>query len=184
MALRALAEEKELSMTNYLVFGEWRGSDPSRTQSEKYATGPDVRSCVQICPWNTAWVDEDLLPYGRLYCREIDRALARGYNPELKLEVRRTLSNEGEPCQFIFHKADPEEAERASVEVRDRAVMPWAYHCGHLYATFRQALIEDFDQLGEDAVDEAMLEFENRFGEQATRIVRSYQDVDFDHLPG
>jgi hypothetical protein len=125
-----------------------------------------------------------LLPYGRLYCREIDHALARGYNPELELEVRRTLSNDGEPCEFIFHQADLEEAERASADVGDRAVMSWAYHCGHLYATFRRILIEDFAHLGEDAVEEAMLEFKSRFGEQAARILHSYQDVDFNHLPG
>jgi hypothetical protein len=184
MALRARANGRELSMTNFLVFGEWRGSEQSGAESEKSAVGADVLSCVRICPWNTAWVDEELLPYGRLYCREIDHALVRGYNPELELDVRQTLSNDGEPCEFIFHQADLEEAGRISADLGDRAVMSWAYHCGHLYATFSQALIEDFGQVGEDAVEGAMLEFATRFGERTTRLVRSYQDVDFDNLPG
>jgi hypothetical protein len=183
MALRALVEGYELSMTNFLVFGEWRPSESSKSRSEKLEFGPDVCSCVQVCPWNTAWVEEDLLPYGRLYCKEIDHALVRGYNPELKLEVKQTLSNDGYPCEFIFHQASLEEAGRRSAGLGERAVMPWTYHCGHLYATLSQELIETFGQPGREAVDEAMRLFEARFGEQAARIVRSYQDMDFDNLP-
>jgi len=183
MALRALAEGRELDMTNYLVFGEWRGSDPSKAQAEKFAAGEDVRSRVRVCPWNTAWGDEDLLPYGRLYCQEIDHALVRGYNPELELEVRQTLSNDGEPCEFIFHQADLEEARRGAANLGESTVMPWAYHCGHLYASLRQTLIETFGQAGSDAVDEAMDEFAARFGERMASGVRAYQDTDFDSLP-
>jgi hypothetical protein len=183
MALRTLAEGQELSMTNFLVFGEWRGSEASKGQAEKFAAGPDVRSCVRICPWNSAWVDDNILPYGRLYCQEIDHALVRGYNPELELEVRQTLSNDGEPCEFVYHQASLEEAGRKAIDLGEKAVMPWAYHCGHLYATFSQALIEEFGQVGREAVDEAMLEFATRFGDQAARLVHSYQDTDFDNLP-
>ncbi|MBN1148292.1 MAG: L-2-amino-thiazoline-4-carboxylic acid hydrolase, partial [Anaerolineales bacterium] len=75
MAQRAQADGQELSMTNFLVYGEWRYSDPAHAESEKAVAPPNYQTFVKRCPWNTAWLEAELLQYGRLYCLEIDRAL-------------------------------------------------------------------------------------------------------------
>ncbi len=77
--------------------------------------------------------------YGRLYCQEIDLALARGFDPQAVLEVRKTLTNDLEPCVFVFHQArQPGEADFPSQD----ATMPWDYHCAHLYQTTREVFGE------------------------------------------
>ena len=104
MALRALANGDELSMTHFLVYGELR----SRTrlgQHEISTEGAHVRMVVPRCPWALSWMEADLSQYGRLYCQEIDQALMRGFNPDLIIDVNRTQTNDGEPCEFLYHQA-------------------------------------------------------------------------------
>jgi hypothetical protein len=104
MALRAQTNGEELSMTNFLIYGEWR-SGTGLGQHELSKEGPDVRMVVTRCPWALTWMEADLSPYGRLYCQEIDQALVRGFNPDLIIDVNRTQTNDGEPCDFLYHQA-------------------------------------------------------------------------------
>ena len=117
MALRARADGEELSMASYLAYGEWRfvtdGSEMERTEDQE-----DIRLTVRRCPWEAAWRATGLLPYGRYYCQEVDAALLRGFNPDLRIEVSQTLSNDGLPCEFIYRQALPEAG-------RSNPVKPW-----------------------------------------------------------
>jgi hypothetical protein len=85
-------------------------------------------------------------PYGRLYCLEIDQALARGFNPALQLDVLSTLSNDMRPSEFVFHEANltPEKLtlldQKKTANQQNGAVMPWDYHAGHLYAAVKSTL--------------------------------------------
>ena len=130
-----------------------------------------------------------MLPYGRLYCLEIDHALVRGFNPKLSMEVNKTLTIDGEPCEFVFHGASQgranasAEINRRSASVAERTVQTWEYHCGHLYKTFNEVLVENFGRQGEIAVSRAMSAFADHLGEEAKLIVLSYLETDFDSLP-
>ena len=175
MALRAGADDREWSMTNFRVYGEWQASDPAHSESEKLEIAPDFHNKVVRCPWNTTWVEADLLPYGRLYCLEIDAALARGFNPDLTLEVHRTLANDGEPCEFVYREAG--EPVAAAGRVRS-----WNYHSGHLYWTMRAVLAQELGDAGIAAAQHALKTFAERCGQDLADAVLTYEGEDFSRL--
>jgi hypothetical protein len=167
-------------MSHYMAYGEWR-ADPGESESRVVASEPDHTVHVLRCPWQRAWEDNELLPFGRLYCQEIDVALVRGFNPDLQLDVNTTLTNDHLPCEFVYHGADPELVKDLSVD-QGQTVMPWAYHLGHLYATMGQVLKEQLGREGEKAMREALECFSERFGESAAQDILMYRDTDFDGL--
>ena len=128
-----------------------------------------------------------MIPYGLLYCLEVDEALVRGFNSELMIEVNGALSGGAPFCDFVFHQADltPEHQEwmeEQRSDLGDKAVMPWAYHLGHLYKTLGEVVQAELGRLGEESMIAALEEFARRFGAEAAGIVVSYSDVDFDWL--
>jgi hypothetical protein len=120
------------------------------------------------------------LRYGRLYCQEIDRALGRGFDPEAVLEVQRTLTNDREPCQFVFRGAViPGTSELPVVD----SSMPWDYHCAHLYKTMCELLGERVGKEGLRVARAALDEFTLTVGEVAIRRILDWQNTDFNQLP-
>jgi hypothetical protein len=186
MGLRAQADGQELSMFNFLAYGEWEGKGEEHAQ-QTLETAPHFHTQISKCPWHDAWVENDLLPYGRFYCLEVDHALVFGFNPALTLEVNATLANDHKDCDFIFHNANliPENQtllEERRQTIHDNAVMPWDYHLGHLYKTVGDVVVEELGDIGREAVEAALQEFTGQFGEEAGRIVKAHQGTDFNHL--
>ena len=188
MALRALRDGEPLTMLTYMAYSEWR-VEPDESEQEMTETVPDARSFVRRCPWQRAWVEKDLLRYGRLYCLEIDQALVRGFNPDLQLEVLSTLSNDDRPCEFVFRDANltPENmqmlnAKKSANQLRG-GVLPWEYHTGHLYAAMKSVIEAELGEGGERILREALSEFARCYGEQAPQVILSYQAFDSDCLP-
>lgn len=180
MALSAQANGHTLSMANYMAYSEWRAGE-DETEREMDGRALDARTLVYRCPWNKAWRDQNLIPYGRLYCLEIDEALVRGFNPELKLDVNSTLTNDAPYCEFVYHDAN-----LATVKADapgENTVMPWDYHLGHLRKTAGEVIIEELGHVGQEAINTALAEFAQCYGEGTAQIVAAYQDTDFNHLP-
>jgi hypothetical protein len=187
MAMRAQADGQTQSMFNFLIYGEWEASDRDFDRLI-LETNPHFHIRVARCPWNDTWLENDLLPYGRLYCLEVDRALIQGFNPDLTLEVNTTLPNDQCDCDFIYQEAHltPENfrrMEQRRQEVHDAAIMPWDYHLGHLYKTISEEVIDELGEAGEEAINAAMAEFTREFGEDTAEIVLSFKETDFDSLP-
>ena len=188
MRLRAQKDGEPLTMLNYMAYGEWRARE-GESEQRMAETTPDAYSYVDRCPWNQAWVESDLLQYGRLYCQEIDQALVRGFNPQLKLDVLSTLSNDQKPCEFIFYQANltPENlsilSEKKKINQQKGVVMPWEYHLGHLVQAAKFIVTDELGSEGEAVLQEALGEFARRYGEEAVQMILSYQTVDFDRLP-
>jgi hypothetical protein len=177
MAKRALRDHQSLSLSTYLRYSEWRSmTGEGRSISEKQ--GENLINRILVCPWNNAWLEADLQPYGRLYCLEIDAALAKGFNPDAWLEVRRTLSNDGEACEFVFHQA-VQPVEKAPEE---QTVMPWAFHCAHLYYTCREVLRHRFGEAGYQIADNALGEFGSRYENIALEEIQRYANADFEAI--
>jgi hypothetical protein len=189
MAMRALANGDDLSMTSFLIYGEWR-SGTGLGKHDQTVLGSDVRMVVPRCPWTLTWMEASLSEYGRLYCLEIDKALVHGFNPHLLIDVNKTQTNDGEPCDFLFHQAALLSGDTLAY-IRDKSavlasktVMPWDYHCGHLYKTFYEIITQELGDASQEAVRAALDEFAARFGEEAAQVVLAYQETDFDQLLG
>jgi len=187
MAMRAQRDEQELNMLNYLVYGEWESGETEMHVWETLQSDPHFAMRISICPWMTAWRENNLIPYGRYYCMEVDEALVRSFNSELRLDVNKTLPDSGECCDFIFHDAEltPENnqvmAERIQ-ELNGSAIMPWDYHIGHLYWSISEVIEGELGEHSAVILNEALENFTQRFGEEAAQIVLEYQQVDFNSL--
>jgi len=181
MALRALRDGRPLTMQTFLVYKEW-SSMSGEGVSRSFEESENVHSVVINCPWNNTWLEADLLPYGSLYCMEVDQALVRGFNPSLVIEVKSTLSNNEDRCEFIYHHAVALNPEDNIHPILD-PIMPWDYHCGHLYFICLEELTEKFGEAGVQAARDALDAFCYCFGNELVERIISYQGQRFDRLP-
>jgi hypothetical protein len=189
MAQRARAHGKELSMLNYMIFGEWSAAPGEVEQHLEQNNHHNMRMVIEHCPWNAAWMEHDLIEYGRLYCQEIDTALLRGFNPELHVDVVKTQTNDHQPCDFIFHGAPLNLTNTLAMMIGKRLnpgkrfIFPWEYHVGHLYKAMSDVLVAEMGLAGHEAAEAALGEFAEHFGDEAARLVRNHLQTDFTLLP-
>jgi len=95
----------KLTQSNFFAYAEYRPL--TRTMKAKVVEkSPNLILEVSRCPWCDAWKESELLPYGRLYCLDVDEAILRGFNPNLKMEVESALSSEAEKCRLVYHDAN------------------------------------------------------------------------------
>lgn len=188
MAQRAQANGHQLNMGNYLTYSEYRTS-PGGMEQKIVEKVPHARVCISRCSWHTTWVENDLLPYGRLYCLEIDEAVVRGFNPALMIEVRGTKTNGAEQCDFVFHDANLTLLNTLSIGYKKtvrpgkKAVMPWEYHTAHLFAALEKTVAEELGESGRKAVEEGLADFAARCGAQAAQTVQDGRSADYTSVP-
>ena len=189
MALRARADKKELTTISFMIYGEWSAAPGEVDQKLEQNNHNNMRLLVGRCPWQSVWLENDLLDYGRIYCQEIDLALLRGFNPELHLDVLKTQTNDHQACDFIYHGSPLNLANSLALNVGKklnpgkRAILPWEYHVGHLFKSFSDVLTAELGLIGREAAEAALVEFATHYGEQAARVVRFYLQTDFTRLP-
>jgi len=189
MALRAGAIGDELTMLNFMAYGEWKGT-PGTMEQTLQNQDPNLLEQIPKCPWYNAWAQSGLMAYGRFYCLEIDQALVSGFNPRLQVDVLGTRSNGAAACDFIFHDASltPETQRqlefKKTVSPGPSAQMPWEYHTGHLFKTLEEGIVAEFGPAGKQAVGLGLAEFTAAFGPAATQKILAFRSEDFDRLSG
>jgi hypothetical protein len=101
MAETARAAGYGADFTAYTLFGEL---DMVQAGNEKRIARrtPQVEIEVTRCGWEDAWRREGLLEVGQLYCREVDAALLRGFNPGFRFAMDGTLSSGAPLCRFLY----------------------------------------------------------------------------------
>lgn len=166
-AMRCLADGVPLSMSNYVLYGEW--DDPkgvSKTETEAFE--PNYRTRVTACGWCDAWKRLGLLEYGRVYCDSIDENLVFGFNPALTLKMGKILSHGDEYCSFDWigcEFRDAEEVSRKRKNLAARVTRDFLYHCGHALSTFRREICFALGILkGNEIISTALLEYKKIFG--------------------
>ncbi len=186
MALRAQADKHALSMLNYIGYGEYKIT--GEIVFKLIERSPDARMRVSKCPWHDTWKANGLLPFGRLYCLEIDPALVRGFNPELRVDVNATLPNGAAQCEFVYYDANLTIPNYLLIQYR-RAISPgakvvksWDYHVGHLFRTLEKVAVEELGQVGQEAIQTGLAEFAERYGEQAMQRVVASRSKDYESV--
>jgi hypothetical protein len=188
MALRAENNHHKLDMLGYLTYGEWKAQKGEMAMLT-IAEGANLRVSIPKCSWFTAWQEAGLIEYGKYYCQEIDAAVVRGFNPELKLEVKYIKPEDKPDCNMLFVGLKMGPAEMMTMLMRKlfkpgySAFMPWDYHTGHLYKTVKDVLVGELGTDGKLAFDIALAEFSERYGKDAVEIIKEYEKVDFNVLP-
>ena len=183
MALRAQQDGQPLSMATCLSYREWEVPAGEMQQTGVPWRG-DLRVQVRRCCWATTWQQEGLTEYGKYYCQEIDKALVRGFNPELVVDVKGTRTNGSRMCELVYHGAFEgtlvhEETQRG----QEQRTLPWNYHTAHLYATMSAGLQGELGSAGVVASQAALETFTSRFGMAVADVLVADAKMDFDVLP-
>lgn len=179
MRFRAELNGDALTMAHYLAYGEWSVS-AGWSESEVLQTVPQRKTHVLKCPWHDVWHETGLMAFGRLYCLEIDQALVRGFNTDLRLDVNCTQTNGADYCEFVFHAVD---GDGLIPTAPGRRVMTWEYHAGHLLATVGAVVCDLLGEAGRESRDEALEAFVEAYGQAAAETVVDYRNMDFTRLP-
>lgn len=182
MAQRALRDGQPLDFATYRAYGEWRASDASMlgvaTRVQAEPDGPDLRSVIYNCAWCAQYVQMGLEEGGAAYCDDLDRSIARGFNPDLRYEVEQTQYR-GRAC-CVHHQRDAHLDRR--VNPPEDGVKPFEYHCAHLYHSYLRTLRAIYGPAGEALGERALEAFARQYGRQAADELLKYRDTDFDHI--
>jgi len=188
MGLRALKNGHDLSVVNYFAYGEWL-VNKGEMDMQFIEKSPDARLNIFKCPWYNVWKENNLLEYGRYFCREIDNALVRGFNPDLKIKIKSTQTNGANLCDFVFKDANINFIKMLGLIYKKKikpgvnAVMPWDYHAGHLFKTIGEVIRPEFGSKTDNIMENALIDFSKFASKEHIRIIKSYKNMDFNRLP-
>lgn len=188
MALRARNNGHDLSVANYFAYGEWelpKGEMDFKLIEKK----PDARLNIFKCPWYAAWKENNLLEYGKYFCKEVDTALVKGFNPDLEIKVNSTQTNGEELCDFVFKDAEITFFKLLNLVYKKKikpgasAIMPWEYHAGHLFKTVGEVIKHELGTAADEIMENALTDFVKFSSKGHIEIIKKYLDMDFDKLP-
>ncbi|MCI8598407.1 MAG: L-2-amino-thiazoline-4-carboxylic acid hydrolase [Lachnospiraceae bacterium] len=106
IARRARANGRENDLMSYLENYDMERSDDFGYEN-KY-TETQVCQEFQGCVFAETWMAEGQEKYGRIYCENIDPAIAKGYNEDLVCEHDKIMYDD-QKCTFCFYMREKEE---------------------------------------------------------------------------
>jgi hypothetical protein len=183
MAQRAIRDGRTLDFATYKAYGEWSYTEEyfkAGKHMEVISTSPDLHYHVHACPWHDQYQAMGLIEGACVYCRHIDLAISRGFNPFLVFEVRSTLHRE-DKCDFVLKDARLDE--KGYTVDTAVAQMPFDYHCGHLWKTFCDVVASIHGDKGREINETVREAFALEYGDAAAEILGAYEDTDFNVLP-
>ena len=182
MAQRALRDGRPLDFASYRYYGEWSFSgdflSTAGTFFKETEKSENYVYEVYDCPWNRVYQELGLPDGALLYCRDLDKAIARGFNPDLAYEVER-FDNAPLLCrQMQFHALLEKDS---AFPAKDPANQKdFTYHCGHILAVFRRVLRNCLGPAGDEITSAVLSDFGERFGKAAADCLFATAEADFD----
>ena len=179
MAQKAIALGLPLTFETYCALGEWNYSDsylkaaPENRESI-ISIAPDYCSHVFDCPWSAQYKDMGLSDGAILYCRFLDTSIAHAFNPELDFRVLQTI-NEADRCVFVSKNANL----AGKVEKRQEYVLPFEYHCAHIYHTFSGIAKSVLKTAGAEIAASVLSEFGTAYEREMAEKLTEYANTDF-----
>lgn len=185
MAMRAIKDGQPLNLESYFAYGEY-SSTPEFFQVKMWADSSAVNEQVTQCPWADIFSRKNLKECGVVYCREIDKAIVRGFCPHLHLDTTSTQHYDS-CCRFYFRqdeKIQPdilEKADNLTAERKDIR-MPMDYHCAHVYHVFSATAKGVFGKEGEEVSALVLNRFEQEYGKEAADYLAKHANTAFDTI--
>ncbi len=181
MAQRALRDGEALDFRNYKRYSEWSPTKEMETEghsnkSQDLSFIPDYSYKVLRCPWAYQFSQMDLKDCGAVYCRYIDKAIVRGFNPELEFEVPVNL-NEEDHCIQVMKNACLDKDNMPKGNKNDQE--PFSYHCAHVFYSFSKVLQSVLKEKGEWISLKVKEDFAREYGNEALAQLMSYAFTDF-----
>ena len=182
MAQRALRDGRPLDFASYRHYGEWTFTQDFLSSAGTFfkETERDENYVYEVydCPWNRVYQQLGLPDGALLYCRDLDKAIARGFNPELKYEVERSDNGSLLCTQKQFHALPEKDRSFPAPNPANRR--DFTYHCGHVLAVFRRVLRNCLGTTGDEITAAVLSDFSERFGKAAVDCLLTAAEADFD----
>ena len=186
MAMRAIRDGNPLNFTTYFAYGEWESS-PDAFDCTFEAKEGYVDENVTRCPEATGFAHEEIKECGMVYCKEIDRAIVRGFNPELTLEVPHNC-HDSDSCQFYFRDSQVrpglfEEGDAMLQRPHGPLVREFAYHCADVWCNYCNVVYSVFgDGEGAKIVAAVRRYVADTTSEEVLKTIERYVDTDFNRV--
>lgn len=178
MAQRAIRDGRELTQATYNYYGEWINTDEIKEEgcANLMIPQPDGSLKVTRCPWFTQFKEMGLSEAGALYCKDLDSAISRGFNPELGYSVDQTL-HYSDCC--IHRLASGCVVEGAEQGKNPESLRPFAYHCAHSYWAYNEVTAAIFQSEGEKVNEQVLRDFAEDYGKEMADEIWSYRYTNF-----
>ncbi len=168
MARTALENGCRNDLLGYLLYIEVDPDDTGnkfRIESRR----PYFRVKATKCGWHEIWREHDMSDVGRIYCRDIDKAILRGFNSELRFDVPRNLNDGSTFCEFNYLDWSLGLPDLCRFLVKRRrakkkALKPWDFHCVDVLRSFSQVILKHLGEDGEKAILQGLEQFSREFG--------------------
>lgn len=179
MAQRAIRDGAELTQASYNYYGEWVNT--GEIKAAGCANRSELReggklNVITRCPWHEQFREMGLTEAGAEYCRHLDSAISRGFNPYLGYHVDQTLHTADCCIHRLENGLIGEGAERGK---NPEGLKSFEYHCAHLFWAYYEVSAAIFRSEGEKAGAKVLEDFAADYGREMTETLQSYRSVNF-----
>ena len=189
MALRALRDGRPLNFASYRYYGEWVYTEQSlqeaaqngKLPTEVSVQGDDVVMKIHACPWSDQYLDMGLLDGAMDYCKDLDVAIARGFNPQLTYQVNKVMHQNKDYCLHCQQGASMG-LEQAYGDKNFDNVKSFDYHCAHVYYTFSSVMLSVYGALGQHLNAQVLSDFSNTYGSEMADVLVSFRHTDWNSI--
>lgn len=178
MAQRAIRDGQPLSQATYNYYGEWINTEGIKNLgcANKSEILADGSMKITQCPWYTQFKEMGLKKAGTEYCRHLDSAISRGFNPYLNYVVDQTLHT----ADCCIHKVLAEPISSGKEKGKNpEGLKDFEYHCAHSYWAYAEVTEAIFEMAGDEVNQNVLEDFRKDYGDEMADILMSYQDVNF-----
>ncbi|MDR1979284.1 MAG: L-2-amino-thiazoline-4-carboxylic acid hydrolase [Synergistaceae bacterium] len=181
MAQRALRDGKELTYETYMQYGEWINTpeiieSESSNQSSVEEISPNYVIRITRCPWHLQFQEMGLTEAGHEYCKHLDSAICRGFNPYLTYQVEQTL-HKSDCC--IHRILDTNFTTTPNVVKKKEYLRGFEYHCAHSYWAYNEVAAAVWGGRGETVNAKVLADFAEKYGQEASDVLSSYRYANF-----
>ena len=181
MAQRAIRDGKELNYGTYMEYGEWLATNEVEqmgfsNQSEVLSSNPDYVLKIKVCPWYEQFRRMNAKEAGKIYCKYLDEAICRGFNPDLIYWVQGTL-HDSDCCIHVIKNTCFKENEAHPKKIE--YVKNFEYHCAHMYWSYAETVQAVFKEKGKETVHKVLEDIIKEYGKEMAEDLLKYKDINF-----
>jgi len=91
-----------LTLENYLKFYDMERSSDFKSET---SIGEDyIDQYITVCPLGNTWAKDKMAEIGKLYCDNVDKGLAHGYDPRIQYNLEKHVLRDCNHCYLKFRK--------------------------------------------------------------------------------
>ncbi|MGF0018742.1 L-2-amino-thiazoline-4-carboxylic acid hydrolase [Sporofaciens sp. SGI.106] len=184
MAANALAHGDELNTLTNQAYGEWKPDFDGQMDFGTLRTEPTLQTYIAKCAWCDAWKKHNLTEYGKYYCVNVDNAVYQGFRPDFVCTPTTTsLSWGGTRCEFDWgHPLSEDDTKTLAAKKKElgtSCMKDFNFHTAHLLFTVGNTLKTELGSIGEKAVEQALAEYAEKFGQEYLDVLGAIDHEQF-----